>query len=126
MAAESSRESGRDQMDAVIDDLIRDIFNEPGPSAESTARDMATTAALFEQVLGPGRVRSRGGALEKMLMAEAFAAELADALAPALAERLAPRLMKALEQLMAEGGPAAKKPASSGRPGGQGRKPEAR
>ncbi len=126
MAAESSRESSKDQMDAVIDDLIRDIFNEPGPSSESHVRDMATTAALFEQVLGSGRARTRGGALEKMLLTEAFASELADALAPALAERLAPRLMKALEQVMAEEGPASKKPASSGRPGGQGRKPDAR
>jgi hypothetical protein len=126
MAAESSsREASKDQMESVIDDLIRDILHEPGASPDGPGRDMAATAAVLEQVLGGGRGRSRTGTVERLLLAEAFAAELADALAPALADRLAPRLIKALEQLMAEEGPA-KKPAAAARPGGQARKSDAR
>ncbi len=108
-------------MESVIDDLIRDIFQDSGTSPGSSGRDMAATAALFEQAFGSGRGRSRAGMLEKMLLAEAFAAELADALAPALADRLAPRLMNALDQHVADEAQA-KKPASAARPSGQGKK----
>ena len=63
--------------------------------------------------------------LERLVLAEAFAAELADALAPALAEQLAPRLLKSLEEeLMAE--TERKKPTPASRSGASGRKPEAK
>jgi hypothetical protein len=64
--------------------------------------------------------------LERLLVAQAFATELADALAPALAEQLAPRLLMALDELMANGSAAkqqSQQPKSNGRAGGQGRNP---
>jgi hypothetical protein len=118
--AESSRENGKDQADSVFDELIREIISDPNGSSESSnGRDMATVAALFEEIFGSGRKKSRGSALEKVLLAEAFASELADALAPALADRIAPRVMKAMDQLTTEHG-TQKKPAAaaSGRSGG--------
>lgn len=107
----------------LIDDLIQDIMSEAGGSSETAAR------GTLESVFGTGRGSARTPGLERLLIAEAFAAELADALAPALAEQLAPRLLTAMEQLMAaeQSGKKAEKPASSGRAGGsQGRKPTAK
>lgn len=121
MAVESAKDSGEDQVESLIDDLIRDILNETGVSAESSTRGMTTMAALLETVVGPTRGASRISMLEKLLIAEAFAAELADALAPALAEQLAPRLMKALEQFMTTE-EAGKKPASATSSSSPGRK----
>jgi hypothetical protein len=135
MAVESSKETPKAQLESLIDDLIHDIFNESGGSPESPMRGMATTTSLFENVLGSARGGPRTSMVERMLLAEAFAAELADALAPALAEQLAPRLMKAMDKLAASQAPG-EKPASSGRPGSarpgsarsssRDRKPEAR
>lgn len=119
MAAESSsRENGKDQADSVFDDLIRQIISDPNGSTEHNGRDMATVAALFDEIFGSGRRKPKGSAFEKVLLAEAFASELADALAPALADRIAPRVMKAMDQLASEQG-TSKKPAaaSSGRSG---------
>ncbi len=123
--AESFKETDGHQVESLIDDLIRDIFNEPGASSESSMPRMATMAALFETAFGSMRGASRTLMLERLLLAEAFASELAEALAPALAEQLAPRLMKALEHLTT-GEAADKKPASAARSGGQARKPEAK
>jgi hypothetical protein len=124
MAGESPKETSEEQVEAFIDDLIRDIFNESGRSPESSAmRQMATTAMLYETVFGSERAASRASTLEKVLVAQAFASELADALAPALAEQLAPRLLKAMEDGMA-GETASKRPTSASRTAGQGRKTE--
>jgi hypothetical protein len=123
--AESFKETGGDQVESLIDDLIRDIFNEPGASSESSMPGTATMAALFERTFGSMRGASRSSMLERLLLAQAFASELAEALAPALAKQLAPRLMKALEHLTT-GEAADQKPASAARPGGHGRKPEAK
>ena len=115
MAVESSKETGEDQVESFVDDLIKDILNESGVSSDSPVRGMATTAALFETAFGSSRTASRTSMVERLLVAEAFASELADALAPPLAEQLAPRLMKAMEQFTsAEAG--SKKPASSAQP----------
>jgi hypothetical protein len=62
--------------------------------------------------------------LERLLIAEVFASELAEALAPALAEQLAPRLMKSFEHLTTEA--AGQKPAAGSRSTSQRRKPERR
>lgn len=121
MAVESTKDSGEDRVESLIDDLIRDILSESDVSAESSTRGMSTTAALLETVVGPTRGASRISMLERLLVAEAFAAELADALAPALAEQLAPRLMKALEQFMTTE-EAGKKSASATRSSSPGRK----
>jgi hypothetical protein len=123
MAGESSKDTAEDQAEALIDELIRDIFKESGGFSDSSMRGMATTTALLETALGSGRGPTRVSALERLLLAEAFASELADALAPALAEKLAPRLIKGLEQMMA-GQAADKKPATAASSGGPGRKPE--
>jgi hypothetical protein len=120
MAVESSKETGEAEVESLIDELIRDILNESGVSAESSARGLATTAALFETAFGSPKGASRISTLERLLVAQAFAAELADALAPALAEQLAPRLLKALEQFMTT--EASKKPTSATRAGSQARK----
>ena len=125
MAGESSKESTADQIESLIDDLIRDIFNETGRSSGSPMRGMATTAALFETAFGSTRGANRTSMLERVLLTEAFAAELADALAPALAEQLTPRLIKVMEQLTA-GAAAAKKPEPAARSSGQGSKQEGR
>jgi hypothetical protein len=120
MATEaSSRENGKDQADSAFDDLIREIINDPGSSSDSNGRDMVTVAALFDEIFGSGRKKPRGGAIERLLLTEAFASELADALAPALADRIAPRVMKAMDQLAAEHGtPKKAAAAASGRSGG--------
>ena len=121
MAVESSKETGEDEVESLIDELIRDILNESGVSPESSARGLATTAALFETAFGSTKWASRSSTLERLLVAQAFAAELAEALAPALAEQLAPRLLKALEQFMTTEA-ATKKPTSATRSGSQARK----
>jgi hypothetical protein len=124
MAGESPKETREAQVEAFIDDLIRDIFNESGRPPDSSAmRDMATTAALYETVFGSERAASRASTLERVLVAQAFASELADALAPALAEQLAPRLLKALEDGMV-GETASKKSTSAPKTAGQGRRAE--
>ena len=123
MAVESSKETGEDQVETLIDDLIRDILSDSGASAESPMRGAATTAALFETALGSMRGDSRTSMLERLLIAEVFASELAEALAPVLAEQLAPRLMKSFEHLRRRGG---RKPTAGSRSTSQRRKPEAR
>ena len=123
MAVESSRETGEDQVNSLIDDLIHDIFKEPGAASETSTRGTATTSVLLESAFGATR-DMRISQLERLLLAEAFAAELADALAPVLAEALAPRLMKALDRATAAP-PGGKKPGAGGRAGGQ-RKPDAK
>ena len=120
MAVESSKETGEDQVESLIDELIRDILNDSGVSSESSTRGMPT-AALFETVFGSTKWASRISMLDRLLVAQAFAAELAEALAPALAEQLAPRLLKALEQFMTTEA-ATKKPTSATRSGSQTRK----
>ena len=112
MAEASSKQATDEQVESLIDDLIGEIFNEPRASSESPARGMATAAALFETAFGSTRGASRTSMVERILVAEAFAGELAEALAPALAEQLAPRLMQAMEQLTTREA-AAKKPASA-------------
>jgi hypothetical protein len=124
MAVESSKETGEDQVESLIDDLIRDILSDSGASSESSKRGPATTAAIFETALGSGWSDRRTSMLERLLVAEIFASELAKALAPALAEQLAPRLMKSFEQVMTDAGN--RKPASGSRSTSQRRKPAAR
>ncbi len=125
MAVESSKELGEDEVESLVDDLIRDILNESGGSAESPVHGMATTAALFETAFGSTRDAARISVLERLLLAQAFAAELADALAPALAEQLAPRLLKSLEMYTTTQAPT-KKPASAARSSSQARKQAAK
>ena len=123
MAGESSKGTTEDQAEALVDDLIRDIFKESDDYSDSPMRGMAATTALFETAFGSGRGASRVSTLERLLFADAFASELADALAPALADKLAPRLITALEQQMADQA-TAKKPTSAARSGSRGRRQE--
>lgn len=122
MAGETSKESGEGHVEALVDELIRDIFRESGGTSEISMRGMATTAALFETAFGSARGGSRASVLERLVLAEAFATELAEALAPVLAEQLAPRLVKALEHTASE----AAKQSNSANSGGQAKKPEAK
>jgi len=98
MAAETSRGKLEDQLESAIDDLIRDILDESGASAEPSARGGARKAVLIETAIASLRGSAQTPLLERILIAEAFASELAEAIAPALAEQLAGRLLKALEQ----------------------------
>jgi len=124
MASGSPKETHEEQVEAFIDDLIRDIFNESGGFPDSSAmREMATTAVFYETVFGSARAASRTSTLERVLVAQAFASELADALAPALAEQLAPRLLKAMEDVM-DGETVSKKSPSASRSPGQRRSTE--
>jgi hypothetical protein len=126
MAVESPRETREDEVESLVDDLIRDILNGSGGSAESSmGAGMATTAALFETAFGSKQGASEISMIERLLLAQAFAAELADALAPALAEQLAPRLLKGLEMYM-DTDSAGKKPESAARSSGQARKQDSK
>jgi hypothetical protein len=81
MAAESP-ETGQDQLESLIDDLIRE-----------------KKADLIEAAGALSRPAPRTSMLERLLLAEAVASVLADALAPALAEAFAPKVLERLEQL---------------------------
>jgi hypothetical protein len=123
MAAESHKDTGQDQAESLIDDLIRDILNEAGASSRSAVGGRAPMAALFETAIASPRAASRASMLERLLLAEAFASALAEALAPALAEVLAPRVMKVLEQSTT--GESAGKGSATG-PSERGRKSESK
>ena len=81
--------------EALIDELIRDIFEDAGSSAGDRTR---SPASVLDAVISavPGRA-SRMPTLERLLVAEALAGALADALAPALAAALAPKIMTMLQ-----------------------------
>jgi hypothetical protein len=84
-----------DPHEALIDELIRDIFDNAAPHpGERTRSPGGMLDALISAA--PGRA-ARLPALERLLVAEALAGELAAALAPALATALAPKIMKLLE-----------------------------
>jgi hypothetical protein len=116
MAGEQDKDTGDDQAESPIDELIREILNDSRVSPESPTRGRAS-AALLETAFASTLVDSKTSTLERFLLAEAFGSALADALAPAVAELLAPRLMKYLEQVMATesaGKPPARATRSSG------------
>jgi hypothetical protein len=121
--ADESPQVTADQVESLIDELMGEIFSDSGVATQTSMRGKATTSALFEAAFGSTSRVSQTSMVERLLIAQAFAAELADTLAPALAEQLAPRLLKALEELMTVGAEG-KRPASGPRPSGQGRKPD--
>jgi len=123
MAGESPKETAEGQVETLIDELISEIFSDSGASTDSSMRGMATTAALLETAFGSTRTSTKASVVERLFLAQAFAAELADALAPALAEQLAPRLLKSMEELMAQTADGKPTPAAS-RSGSQTRKTE--
>ena len=120
MAGEASKDTGDDQADSPIDELIREILNESRVSPESPARGRAS-AALLETAFASSLAGPRTSTIERFLLAEAFGSALAEALAPALAELLAPRLIKYLEQVTASDS-TAKDTARAARPSAPGRK----
>jgi hypothetical protein len=124
MAGES-KGATEDQVESLIDELMGKIFSEPGRPGDRSMHGVATTAALFEAAFGSTRAASRTSVLERVLVAEAFAAELAEALAPALAEQLAPRIMSGLEELLPAGMPG-KESTPNGRSSGQSRRAESK
>jgi hypothetical protein len=102
MATESKEsrhpEAGQDPVEAFTDDLIREFFTEAGQATKSAGLGRGAMAALLEATMGsPPRGAPGTAILERVLLSQAIASELADALAPALAEALAPEIMKALE-----------------------------
>lgn len=103
MAIESGKEAkdqdiGQDPVEAFTDDLIREFLTEAGQSVKSSARGKGGgLTALLETVTTSQRGPSRASMLERVLLAQAIAAELADAIAPILAETLAPEIVRALE-----------------------------
>ena len=128
MAAESSsgnkagpRDTGHDQAETSIDDLIRDILNDAGVSPESGVGGRTPAASLIETVIAHPRGTSHTSTLERLLLAEAVASALAEALAPALAEALAPHVMKVMERSTTSE-PADKSATPAHRPSERGRK----
>jgi hypothetical protein len=98
MATESAKEAGQDPVEAFTDDLIREFFAEAGQSAKSGRRGRGGgMAALLETVMASDGAAATS-LLERLLIAQTIASELAQAIAPALAESLTPEIMKALEQ----------------------------
>lgn len=95
MADEPGGESGYDQTENLIDDLIRDILDDSARLGMGGTRSRSPLAAMVESALMRG---SAGGSqLERLLLAHAVATSLSEALAPALAEALAPEIIRALE-----------------------------
>jgi hypothetical protein len=120
MATESKEsghpEAGQDPVEAFTDDLIREFFMDAGQSTKSPGRGKAATAALLEVTMNSSsRGASETSMLERVLLAQTIASELADALAPALAEALAPEIMKALEHYITDES-SRKEPAGATRP----------
>ncbi|HZM84673.1 MAG TPA: hypothetical protein VFC19_53815 [Candidatus Limnocylindrales bacterium] len=101
MAGESRKEPEQEPVEALIDDLIRDILGEAGQSPKTAAR--GPLAALIETVMAaPSQAApSRASMFERLLFTQTIASALADALAPALAEALTPEILKALEHYAA-------------------------
>ena len=90
MATESKEsknpDAGQDPVEAFTDDLIREFFTEAGQSAKSAGLGSGAMAALLEAAMGSPSRRAWGTSiLERVLLAQAIASELADVLAPALA-----------------------------------------
>ena len=113
---------GHDQAESLIDELIRAILAQAGGSPEATAPGKASAASLLEIALASTLASPSSSALERYLIAQAFASAVAEALAPRLAELLAPRLMEHIERVMASE-PSGRGRASSG---GSGRRAEGR
>ncbi|WP_432972316.1 hypothetical protein [Dactylosporangium sp. CA-233914] len=82
-------------VDALIDDLIREILDEASRSggARPVGGVLESVMSLTSR-LAPGRPSPL---LEHILLVEALAGSFADALAPALADALAPRIVQLLE-----------------------------
>ncbi|GAA3105204.1 hypothetical protein [Streptosporangium carneum] len=100
---ENGRPAGNEPVEALIDDLLRDILGETGPSTKTRARGGDSIATLIETAIASPRATSKTSTVERLLIAQVVASALADALAPALAESLAPEIMKALEHHTADG-----------------------
>ena len=103
MAAEPSNKPAHDQLESMIDGLIRDILNEaeaPAPSGRGRASTLMETA----MAAAPSSLM----ALEKLLL-----------------EALAPRIVTVLERTMPSQ-PAGKRPLATATSNGGGRKPGAR
>lgn len=101
MAAESSsKDPLQGPVEDLIDDLIREIFDDAGQAAKTGGRTRPAGASpLLDLVMAVApRTSARTSVLERMLLADALAGVLADALAPALAQALVPRIMKAIGQ----------------------------
>ena len=108
MATESKEsrhpDAGQDPVEAFTDDLIREFFTEAGQSTKTAGLGKGVMAALLEAAMGsPARGAPGTSMVQKVLLAQAIASELADSLAPALAEALAPEIMKALEHYRSDG-----------------------
>jgi hypothetical protein len=96
MTAEPGKESGHELVEAFIDGLIHDILTEAGQPTAAVRRS-PMTALIETAITSPPSKVSRTSMIERLMLSQAIASELADALAPALAEALTPEIMKALE-----------------------------
>lgn len=124
MADEPAHDTGREQMETLIDEVIRAILNEAAVSSEAAGRGKRSATSLLETAaLASTLTSSRTPMVERVLLAEALGAAMAEALAPALADQLAPRLMKYLEESMA-GESSGKGQGRAGGTSGSGRKSE--
>jgi hypothetical protein len=98
-AEEAGGPTDHERKESLIDDLIRDILDDAGPSTKARARGGDYVTTLVEKAIeSMPNAAPQASTVEKLLLAQVLAGALADALAPALAELLAPEIMKALEQ----------------------------
>jgi hypothetical protein len=111
MATESAKEAGQDPVEAFTDDLIREFFSEAGQPTKSGRRGKGGMGALLEAVMASDGATATS-LVERLLIAQTIASELAQAIAPALAESLTPEIMKALE-LYAPDGQGRKEPTTA-------------
>jgi hypothetical protein len=108
MATESKEsrqpDTGQDPVEAFTDDLIREFLTEAAQSTKSAGLGSGAMAALLEAAMGSPSGRASGTSiLQRVLLVQAIASELADSLAPALADALAPEIVKALEHYRSDG-----------------------
>ncbi|MGV9779591.1 hypothetical protein [Streptosporangium sp. NPDC003464] len=98
VSEEHDKTTEHEQVDALIDDLIRDILSEASSSTKTRARSGDPITTLIETALTSPRAATGASMIERLLVTRVLADALADALAPALADALAPEIMKALDQ----------------------------
>ncbi|MGW0766629.1 hypothetical protein [Streptomyces sp. NPDC002676] len=100
MAAESDGQSGRDPLEAFIDEIFEEMVRDAGFPHTGTGfrhgKDPLGGALMEAAVASLSQPPSRSSELERVLFAQTLATALADSLAPALADVLAAEIMKVL------------------------------
>jgi hypothetical protein len=103
MTQNPGRSTSQDQIDPMIDALIKELLETASPQEVAQKEDAITTALTEELMasLTPSeRTISQASSFETAVFAAALAPALADALAPVLAENLTPAIVKAFNDIV--------------------------